>query len=190
MTGSPVLSMLIDRSQWRRADAFIEKYYDGGYITNNEKAEELSRNRPSGRDILSELGEAVRAFEDSKVFSAAREPHVAALMWLLSLMDEVLFNGVLVDKDSKSTRMSFATEVKEFLTRMCEMCNYNTKVSTDVYEVGAKLKLEEKKTEQIVNYSIEKEWLREPDRTFDRMNDLLNILLMVVYSCKKCGHPR
>jgi hypothetical protein len=94
-------------------------------------------------------------------------------MLLLDLMNQVLFNGVLVHKGSRSASMksgkSFKDEVKDFLAKVCELSNYNTKTPVDAFEAGAKLNLDEGKPEQIVNYSLEKEWIREPDRTFDRV---------------------
>lgn len=165
---------MIDRNQWNRADAFIEKYYNDKYITNYQKAEELSRKHPDRRNILAELGDAVSIYEDSKRYSAAGEPSWQGLRLLLSLMNEVFFNGILVDKDNQnigmSSRRGFSNVVRDFMAELCELSNYDTKKPIDAFEVVRRINLPEEKTDGIVNYAIQKGWVYEPDRTFDRVN--------------------
>jgi hypothetical protein len=89
-----VIRELIDRHLSDRADDFI-KYYNNEYFTDFQKAEELSRNRTDGKNILAAVGEAISDYENSKLFSAVGEPSFSSLMMLLDLMNQVLFNGVL-----------------------------------------------------------------------------------------------
>jgi hypothetical protein len=158
----------------KKAYTFIKKYYADCYSKNEKKADEYFRRHPDRKEILTELGEAMGAYEFSKSYSAAGEQIEAALMGLLSLMNEVLFSEILYVKDSHSLTMnpgeSFMDEVKIFLVKLCDLCNYDTKKSVDAYEVGRELNLGEQQTERIVNYSLNKEWIWEPDRTFDRIS--------------------
>ena len=165
---------MIDRKQWDRAENFIEKYYNDGFITNHQKAEELSRKHPNGRNILTALGEAISDFENSKPFSAAGEPSWSSLTLLLNLMNDAFFSGVLINKDSQSASMDlkrgFNDEVKDFLAKLCEMSNYDTRKSVDAFEVGRELNLPEEKMTSIVNYSLGKGWIKEPDPDFNRID--------------------
>ena len=159
--------MSVDQKQRDRAENFLKKYFNDGYIKNFQKID--------GRDILAELGKAINDYENSKFFSGpAREPSLVNLRVLLSLINDALSTGVLISRNNRSVdvnpRKNFRTEVKDFLAKLCELCNYDTKKSVDAFEVGAKLHLGESKTEQIINYSIGKEWIYEPDRSFDRIN--------------------
>jgi hypothetical protein len=61
--------------------------------------------------------------------------------------------------------------VKDFLAELCELSNYDTKRTVDAFEVGRRLDLQGEKIDRIVNYAIQKDWVSEPDRTFDRINN-------------------
>jgi hypothetical protein len=57
----------VDQKQLDRAENFLEKYYNDGYIKNFQKNEELSYKDPNGRNKLAELGKAINNYENSKL---------------------------------------------------------------------------------------------------------------------------
>lgn len=69
-----------------------------------------------------------------------------------------------------ASERSFKSEVKEFLTKLCELSNYNTKAPIDAFDVGLKLHMEEDKIDRIVNYALQKGWVTEPASDFNRIN--------------------
>ncbi len=61
--------------------------------------------------------------------------------------------------------MNFGEEFRRdrmaFLAKLYEMCDYNTKTPKDAFEVGRQLSFDEEKTARIVNYHLEKGFIRK-----------------------------
>jgi hypothetical protein len=55
----------------------------------------------------------------------------------------------------------FKRDRVSFLTKLYEICEYNTKIPVDAFEVGRQLGFDEAKTERTVNYLLEKEFVRK-----------------------------
>jgi hypothetical protein len=49
----------------------------------------------------------------------------------------------------------------EFLAKLCESCNYNTTSGADAFEIGRQLQFDDDKTIRIVNYLLEKKFIRK-----------------------------
>jgi hypothetical protein len=48
-----------------------------------------------------------------------------------------------------------------FLSKLSELCKYDTKIPCDAFEVGRQLHLDDGKTGRIVNYLLEKKFIRK-----------------------------
>jgi hypothetical protein len=48
-----------------------------------------------------------------------------------------------------------------FLSKLYELCKYDTKIPADAFDVGRQLHFDDGKTQRIVNYLIEKEFIRK-----------------------------
>jgi hypothetical protein len=48
-----------------------------------------------------------------------------------------------------------------FLSKLYELCKYDTKIPADAFEIGRQLHFDDPKTQRIVNYLLEKEFIRK-----------------------------
>lgn len=60
-----------------------------------------------------------------------------------------------------SVSEEFRTDRVAFLTKLYEMCKYDTKIPADAFEVGRPLHFDDGKTRRVVNYLLEKEFIRK-----------------------------